>query len=70
MESTFKELLVLCRGDLTEITNRLNQIAQSEAGEDNLRKEIIDQGRKMNELREDHERQVYELTRSHNDKIQ
>ena len=36
------------------------QIAQNEAVEDNLRKEIIDQGRKMNELRAEHEQQMFD----------
>jgi hypothetical protein len=70
MESTFKELLVLCQGDLAEITSRLNQISQSEANEDMLRKEIIEQGRLMNELRDQHERQCYELSKAHDEKLQ
>ena len=41
-EQTFKELLKLCKGDLNEITKKLQSIAQNEAVEDNLRKEIIE----------------------------
>ena len=58
-ENTFHELLQLCKGDLNEITSKLNNLVQNEQTEDNLRKEIIDQGRKMNELRQEHERQMY-----------
>jgi phage-related protein len=59
-ENTFKELLQLSRGDLTEITSKLKQLTQGESDQDQLRKEIIDQGRKMNELRAEHEQQIYE----------
>lgn len=41
-ENTFKELLLLCRGDLDGITKKLNAICQYEQNEDKLRKEIID----------------------------
>ena len=41
-ENTFKELLQLCKGDLDEITKKLNAICQYEQTEDKLRKEIID----------------------------
>ena len=50
----------MCRGDLDEIISKLNAICQYEQNEDKLRKEIIDQGRKMNELRNEHERQIFE----------
>lgn len=42
MEATFKGLLELCRGDLTEITKKLQYIVQNEKNEDKLRKELID----------------------------
>lgn len=58
-ENTFHELLQLCKGDLNEITSKLNNLVHNEQTEDTLRKEIIDQGRKMNELRQEHERQMY-----------
>lgn len=61
-ENTFKELLQLCKGDLDEITKKLVMISQYEQSEDHFRKEIIDQGRKMNELRNEHEKQIYEQT--------
>jgi hypothetical protein len=61
MESTFKELLKLCQGDLTEITKKLQYIVQNEKNEDKLRKELIDQGRKMNDLRAEHERTSFEM---------
>jgi hypothetical protein len=54
-------LLGLCRGDLSEILEKLRQKLQQDAVmEDQLRAELIDQGRKMNELRADHERAMYE----------
>ena len=55
MEATFKGLLELCRGDLSEITKKLQYMVQNEKNEDQLRKELIDQGKKMNELRNEHE---------------
>jgi len=61
MESTFKELLKLCQGDLTEITKKLQYIVSNEKNEDKLRKELIDQGRKMNDLRAEHERTSFEM---------
>ena len=61
-ESTFHELLQLCKGDLKDITSKLTQIANNEKVEEQLRKEIIDQGKKMNELRADHERQMLQVT--------
>ena len=36
-------------------------MSQHDKQEDMLRSEIIDQGRKMNELRAEHEQQMYEL---------
>ena len=59
-EASFKELMNLCRGDLTEIKSKVGNIATHANVEDKLRKEIIEQGKKMNELRAEHERQVYE----------
>lgn len=69
-ENTFKELLLLCRGDLDGITKKLNAICQYEQNEDKLRKEIIDQGRKMNELRNEHERQIFEQSNETNAKLE
>ena len=51
---------------MTEIMKKLLQISQNDAVEDNLRKEIIDQGRKMNELRAEHEQQMYDLNQQNN----
>ena len=60
MEDTFKELLALCKGDLTEISGKLMQVMQqNDGGEEKLRKEIIEQGRKMNELKAESEKQLY-----------
>ena len=44
-------------------------LSQNEQREDKLRKEIIEQGKKMNELRSDHERQMYETTSTNNSKV-
>lgn len=62
----FTELLQLCRGDLGEILSKLRQKLQSDAQvEDQLRAELIEQGKKMNELRVEHETTLYEkLTES------
>jgi len=60
----------MCRGDLDEIIAKLNAICQYEQNEDKLRKEIIDQGRKMNELRNEHERQIYEQSNENNSKLE
>ena len=54
--------MTLCRGDLSEILGKISSLGQSQQGEDKLRKEIIDQGKKMNELRGEHERQMYEIS--------
>ena len=40
-------------------------LQQGDKLEDNLRTEIIQQGRKMNELRSEHEQTMYELNQSH-----
>ena len=60
----------MCRGDLDEIISKLNAICQYEQNEDKLRKEIIDQGRKMNELRNEHERQIFEQSNEVNSKLE
>lgn len=60
----------LSRGDLNEITSKLKQLTQGENDQDQLRKEIIDQGRKMNELRAEHEQQIYETTLQNNQKME
>jgi len=70
IEGTFKELMQLCRGDITEIIAKMGQLAQNELREDKLRNEVIEQGKKMNELRADHERQMYELGQSNSLKIE
>lgn len=60
----------MCRGDLDEIIQKLNAICHNEQNEDKLRKEIIDQGRKMNELRNEHERQIFEQSNEVNSKLE
>lgn len=60
-ENTFKELLVLCKGEINDLTKKIAMLQQNDKVEDNLRAEIIEQGRKMNELRSEHEQQMYEL---------
>ena len=45
MDSQFKDLLRLCKGDMNETTKRLMHIAQNEAIDESLRRDIIDQGR-------------------------
>ena len=45
MDSQFKDLLRLCKGDMNETTKRLMHIAQKEAIDESLRRDIIDQGR-------------------------
>ena len=45
IDSQFKELLKLCKGDMNETTKRLMHIAQNESIDESLRREIIDQGR-------------------------
>ena len=60
-EDTFKQLLKLCRGDLSDIATRLKNLTTSyESTEDRMQADFIEQGRKMNELREDHERGSFE----------
>lgn len=57
----FSELLQLCRGDLGEILQKLRVKVQSDATvEDTLRTELLSQGKKMNELRAEHETTLYE----------
>lgn len=48
---SFKELLGLCKSDLDEILNRLKSQMKSEQLEDQLRKELLEQSKKMNELK-------------------
>ena len=45
MDSQFKDLLRLCKGDMNETTKRLMHIAQNESIDESLRRDIIDQGR-------------------------
>ena len=53
----FAELLGLCRSDLGEILDKLRQKYQVDSQvEDQLRSELIAQGRQTNELRAEHER--------------
>ena len=54
-DKTFKELLVLSRGEITELMKKIASLQANDKVEDNLRSEIIEQGRKMNELRSEHE---------------
>lgn len=55
------ELLNLCRSDLSEILDKLRQkILKDAVVEDQLRSELIEQGRKMNELRVSHEEAIYQ----------
>ena len=54
-ENTFKELLVLCKGEMADLKKKIAMLSQNDKVEDNLRSEIIEQGRKMNELRAEHE---------------
>lgn len=54
-ENTFKELLTLCMGEIKDITKKQAMMVENEKSEDQLRNEIIMQGRKMNELRSEHE---------------
>lgn len=68
-ENTFKELLVLCKGEITDLKKKIAMLQQNDKVEDNLRTEIIDQGRKMNELRAEHEQQMYDLKMQNQDKI-
>jgi hypothetical protein len=44
---------------MNEILKKMKNILQAESIEDQLRNEIIDQGKKMNELRAEHEQQMY-----------
>lgn len=68
-ENTFKELLVLCKGEIADLKKKIAMLQQNDKVEDNLRSEIIDQGRKMNELRSEHEQQMYDLKQQNQDKI-
>ena len=68
-ENTFKELLVLCKGEIADLKKKITMLSQNDKVEDTLRSEIIEQGRKMNELRAEHEQQMYELKQQNQDKI-
>ena len=68
-DKTFKELLVLSRGEITELMKKIASLQANDKVEDNLRSEIIEQGRKMNELRSEHEQQMYEMQQQNQDKI-
>ena len=55
----FTELLSLCRGDLSEILEKLRQKYQVDSQmEDQLRSELIAMGKQNNDLRAEHERAV------------
>ena len=41
-ENTFKELLVLCKGEINDLTKKIAMLQQNDKVEDNLRAEIID----------------------------
>ena len=61
-QSQFTELLGLCRSDLGEILDKLRQkYANDSQVEDQLRSELIAQGRQMNDLRAEQERAMQEL---------
>lgn len=68
-DKTFKELLVLSRGEINDLLKKIASLQQNDKVEDNLRSEIIEQGRKMNELRSEHEQQMYEIQQQHQNKI-
>ena len=52
----------MCRSDLGEILEKLRQKYQVDSQqEDQLRSELIAQGKQMNELRAEHERGIQEL---------
>lgn len=55
-------MLSLCKSDLDEILNRLKSQFQSDGLEDQLRKEMLEQSKKTNELKSLQERQIYEIT--------
>ena len=60
-QQQFTELLGLCRSDLGEILEKLRQKYQVDSQvEDQLRTELIQQGKEMNELRAEHERAIQE----------
>lgn len=55
-------MLVLCRDDLSDITRKLKSVTQTqEQNEEQFRADIIEKGRKMVELRREHEKQAFEL---------
>jgi hypothetical protein len=58
VESSFKQILKLCQGDLQELTRKLQTLAASEDLEEQLRAEVIEQGRRMNELSSQHQTQL------------
>lgn len=41
-ENTFKELLVLCKGELSDLKKKMAMLQQGDKVEDNLRAEIIE----------------------------
>ncbi len=65
----FSELLGICKSDLDEILNRLKSNFQNEAIEDALRKELLDQSKKLAELKASQEKQLYELTNENFQKV-
>ena len=65
----FKELLSLCKSDLDEILNRLKSQVQNDGIEDTLRRELLEQSKKINELKSQQERQIYEITNDNFTKI-
>lgn len=46
---------------MADLKKKIAMLSQNDKVEDNLRAEIIEQGRKMNELRAEHEQSMYEL---------
>ena len=65
----FTELLGICKSDLDEILNRLKSNFQNEATEDQMRKELLEQSKKMAELKAQQEKQIYELTNENFQKV-
>jgi hypothetical protein len=65
----FQELLSICKSDLDEILNRLKAHFKSEALEDQLRKELLEQSKKLSEYKAQQEKQLYEVTSENFQKI-
>ena len=67
---TFAQLLKLCQGDVQDISKRLQGITLAQdSTEDSLREQWLEQGRMMNQLRQEHERQSFERAQEAEDRI-